>query len=87
MEFNVPKASQQEMSRRDMHLQRESHRQGFVGRFLCNGSSLSGLAAFSRASGSQTPEEENEAILSICKVDTTAAAAEWLKILPLCLDL
>lgn len=34
MESNVPKASWQEMSRRDMHLQRPSHRQGFVGRFL-----------------------------------------------------
>lgn len=34
MESNVPKASWQEMSRRDMHLQRASHRQGFVGRFL-----------------------------------------------------
>lgn len=65
MEFNVPKASWQEMSRRDMHLQRESHRRGFVGKFLCNGSSLSGLAASSWASTSKTPEEENLSILSI----------------------
>jgi len=34
MEYNVPKASWQETSRRDMHLQRASHRQGFVGRCL-----------------------------------------------------
>lgn len=34
MESNVPKASWQETSRRDMYLQRASHRQGFVGKFL-----------------------------------------------------
>lgn len=34
MESTVPKASWQEMSRRDTHLQSASHRQGFVGRFL-----------------------------------------------------
>lgn len=66
MESNVPKASWQEMSRRDMHLQRPSHRQGFVGRFLhCSGSSLSGLAVSSCASNSKTPEEENQVIQSI----------------------
>lgn len=45
MEFSVPKASWQEMSGRNLHHQRQRHRQGFVGKFLCNGSSLSGLAA------------------------------------------
>lgn len=33
MESTVPKANWQEMSRRDMSLQRPSHRQRFVGRF------------------------------------------------------
>lgn len=51
----------QEMSRKDMHLQRPSHRQRFMGRFLFNGSSLLGLAA----SSSKTSEEENQSILSI----------------------
>lgn len=79
MESNVPKASWQETSRRDMYLQRASHRQGFVGRFLlCTMAALcQGMLPPPEPPVSKHPKRETQAILSIWRLTTPLRGSKF----------